>query len=57
MIQSVADKSYSAQISSLRDVAIKTLADSKRAENEALEISTDGVQMPDRARKRLNELI
>lgn len=57
LIQNVADKSYSAQISSLRDGAIKSLADSKRTENKALEIATDGIQMPDRARKRLEEIL
>lgn len=57
LIQSVADKSYSAQISSLRDGAIKSLSDSKRAENKALEIATGGIQMPDRVRKRLEEIL
>ena len=57
LIQNVSNKSYLSQISNLRDGEIKSLDENKRAENEALEISTDGVQMPDRARKRLNELI
>lgn len=57
LIQNVSNKSYSSQISNLREGSIKSLAENKRVENKALEISTDGVQMPDRARKRLNELI
>lgn len=57
MIQTISSKSYSSQISVLKDNSIKYLADREKAENKVLEITTDGIQMPDRARKRLNELI
>ncbi len=56
LVESVNQNSYKAQIEGKRNEAIKSLAERKQSETRVLEDRRDGVPMPERCKKMMEEM-